>query len=118
MTKLDTSAFTSERGQLKAEFDRVFEDQDRCSSKIKTIEAFIDRYQPVRILLMMRECLKTFLSRKQIISYNLYERQKLKMIHDQLLKEEQNSDISAIIKSNLMEINTIIQDYKDASTKL
>jgi len=34
------------------------------------------------------------------------------------LKEEQNSDINAMIKSNLMEINTIVQQYKDASTKL
>jgi hypothetical protein len=42
----------------------INDDLDKKQNAIKTIEAFTDRYIPVRILYIMRESFASFLSRK------------------------------------------------------
>lgn len=79
---MDKSAFQFQRGDIQGQLDLINDDLDKKQNLIKTIESFIDRYQPVRILHIMREGITSFLSRKQILAYENYERQKLKKIHD------------------------------------
>lgn len=65
-SKLDIKTFEKQRDDQKLEYDRINADLDRKENAIKTIESFTDRYIPVRILYIMRECFVNVLSRSQL----------------------------------------------------
>ena len=53
---------------------------------------------PIRILLVVRQVFKSVLSPSKILLYDEFEREKLKMIYEQLLKEETNQGIVGTIE--------------------
>ena len=87
-------------------------DLDKKQTQIKSLESFTDRYMPVRILYVVRESLAAVFNKNQMMLYQEWERHKLKVIHDQLLKEEKIPDINEIIKNILGDMNGIIEEYR------
>jgi hypothetical protein len=55
-------------------------------------------------MIQIRESIECCMSRAQFNKYRNYERDKLKRIHEDLLKTETNSSIQEIIKKILYEI--------------
>lgn len=88
-------------------------DLDNKASAIKSIESFTDRYIPVRILYVIREAFKAISTRQQMQKYEVWERLKLRKIHESLASDEPIPDILTIIKQILADVNEIIQQYKD-----
>jgi hypothetical protein len=87
-------------------------DLDKKQTQIRSLESFTDRYMPVRILYLVRESLAAVFNKNQMMLYQTWERHKLKVIHDQLLKEETIPEINQIIKNTLKDINSIIEEYR------
>lgn len=64
-------------------------------------------------MIQIRESIECCMSRAQFNKYRNYERDKLKRIHEDLLKTETNSSIQEIIKKILYEIQDVVQQYRD-----
>jgi hypothetical protein len=93
--------------------DIINTDLDSKQNSIKSLESFTDRYMPVRILYIMRESFAAVLNRNQMLKYENFEREKLKRIHDTLLKEETTPDIHKTIRKILTDINEVIDIYRN-----
>lgn len=68
---------------------------------------------PVRILYLIRETFVAVLPKSQLKKYNDFERQKLKKIHEQLLREETTPDIHQIIKKILADITEVVEQHRE-----
>jgi len=63
-------------------------------------------------MIAMREAFASSLDKTQLLKYEVYERIKLKIIHEKILGDETEPQIKDVIKGLLLEINNVIKYYK------
>lgn len=104
--------YTKQYESIEAAMHQINLDLDKKQTQIRSLESFTDRYMPVRILYLVRESLAAVFNKNQMMLYQTWERHKLKVIHEQLLKTETIPEITQIIKNTLQDINSIIEEYR------
>lgn len=62
----------------------------------------------MRMMISVREALQAVLSKSQLMKFEVFERQKLRIVHENLVKEEKAPQIVDIILELLSEMNLII----------
>ena len=60
----------------------------------------------------MREAFHAVLSKSQMMKFEVYERMKLKILHENLIKDETVPSIIEIIKTILTDLNEVFLSYK------
>lgn len=60
------------------------------------------------MMISVREALQAVLSKSQLMKFEVFERQKLRIVHENLVKEEKAPQIVDIILELLSEMNLII----------
>jgi len=64
-------------------------------------------------MMQLRESFKVVFSKQQMMKFENYERMKLRIVHESLIKEEKIPTIYEIIKRNMNDLNEIIQIQKE-----
>jgi hypothetical protein len=66
-------------------------------------------------MIAMREAFASSLDKTQLLKYEVYERIKLKIIHEKMFGDETEPQIKNVIKGLLQEINHVVHYYKKYS---
>ena len=85
---------------------------DNKENQLKTIEHFVDRYIPIRVQKQIAENLMSVLSSTQALKFENFQMEKYKQMNKDLLDEETNSDLIALCKTLLVDIDNAIDLYR------
>ena len=85
---------------------------DNKENQLKTIEHFVDRYIPIRVQKQIAENLMSVLSNTQALKFENFQMEKYKQMNKDLLDEETNSDLIALCKTLLVDIDNAIDLYR------
>jgi len=72
----------------------------------------VDRYIPIRVQKQIAENLMSVLSSTQALKFENFQMEKYKQMNKDLLDEETNSDLIALCKTLLVDIDNAIDLYR------
>ena len=72
----------------------------------------MDRYIPIRVQKQIAENLMSVLSNTQALKFENFQMEKYKQMNKDLLDEETNSDLIALCKTLLVDIDNAIDLYR------